>query len=282
MPAERADGRPPARDGLTAVRTVLRGTVSDGEFFAARAGDSPYRPGELIAPGTALARPVPAWTFPAVPAEPPIPFDYEVLHVDEELIVVDKPHFLPTTSNGRIVRETVQTRLRRDFGEDVTPLHRLDRLTAGVVVCSRRPATRGAYQRLFQDRKVRKRYLARTVTALGQPTWRELSMPMRKRPGARSVVVDEEGTMTVTRLRGAGDVVELEPVTGHTHQLRVVLAQLGAPIVGDDVYPRDVGLRLRDYSSPLHLLATGVEFTDPVDGRKRAFTSLRGLPANLD
>lgn len=282
MSAERADGRPPARDGLTAVRTVLRGTTPVGEFFAARAGDSPYRPGELIAPGTVLERPVPAWTFPVIPEEPPIPFDYDVLHVDEELIVVDKPHFLPTTSNGRIVRETVQTRLRRDFGEDVTPLHRLDRLTAGVVVCSRRPATRGAYQRLFQDRKVRKRYLARTVTAVGQPTWRELSVPMRKQPGGRSVAVDDEGTMTVTRLRGAGTVVELEPLTGHTHQLRVLLAHLGAPIVGDDVYPRDLGLKLRDYSSPLHLLAAGVEFADPVDGRERVFTSLRGLPANLD
>ena len=95
------------------------------------------------------------------PPEPPIPFHYEVLYADRDLIVVDKPHFLPTTSNGRIVRETVQTRLRVECGEDeIVPLHRLDRLTSGVVVCSRNPATRGAYQELFARRKVHKEYHA--------------------------------------------------------------------------------------------------------------------------
>ncbi|HZK32687.1 MAG TPA: pseudouridine synthase [Corynebacterium sp.] len=278
---ERADGRPPARAGITATRTVLHGKVPEGEYYAARAGDSPYLPGTLLTAGTALPRPVPAWTFPELPEEPVIPFDYEVLHLDEQLIVIDKPHFLPTTSNGRIVRETVQTRLRREFGEEVTPLHRLDRLTAGVVVCSRRRETRGAYQSLFQERAVGRRYVAHTTAPLAEPRWREIAVPMRKDPGGREVRVDPRGTRTLTRLRGTGTRVELEPVTGHTHQLRVLLNHLGAPIIGDDVYPRDRGLALYDFRVPLQLLATEVWFVDPLNGREHTFISSRSLNGNV-
>ena len=123
--------------------------------------------GTVLEPGTELPGPTLAWYHPDVPAEEPIPFDYSVLYADSDLIVADKPHFLPTTSNGRLVRETLQTRLRVDFGEeDIVPLHRLDRLTAGLVLCSRNPHTRGAYQRLFQDRAVAKHYQARLTAPL--------------------------------------------------------------------------------------------------------------------
>lgn len=273
--------RPPARDGITAQRVVLKGVVPEGEFFARPAGDSPFIPGQLIAPGTVLDKPVPAWTFPILNDEPTVPFHHDILARDEQLVVADKPHFLPTTSNGRLVRNTLQTRLRREFGEAVTPLHRLDRLTAGVVVCSLNPATRGRYQQLFQNRQVQKTYVARTNGELGIESTTVIRLGMTKRRGGRQVDVDKNGTETVTRLRSEGDIAYLEPVTGHTHQLRVVCAHLGAPIVGDDAYPVARQLALDDFDSPLHLVATGVRFVDPVSAVVREFRTRRGLPAIL-
>ena len=144
-------GRPPARAGISPRKTVLRGRVPEEEYFAARAGDSPFARHRAVArrrTPASRARLVP----PCGAAGAPIPFDYSVVHADRDLIVADKPHFLPTTTNGRLQRETLQTRLRVDFGEDgIVPLHRLDRLTAGLVICSRNPETRAAYQRIFLE-----------------------------------------------------------------------------------------------------------------------------------
>lgn len=254
-------------------------------YVAGEAGDSPFTVGERLVPGTVLEKPVPAWFHPVVPWEPAIPYSYEVLHEDADLIVVDKPHFLPSTTNGRLLRETVQTRLRVQFGEDdIVPLHRLDRLTAGVLICSRRRETRGAYQRLFQERAVHKTYLARVV---GEPTvghsCEVVRLRMRKEAGRRQVLVDDRGTHTETAVRRVGDdVVGLSPRTGHTHQLRVVLNHLGTPILGDDTYPVDRGLSLHDFSSPLHLLAAAVAFPDPLTGEDRLFRSGRELPARVE
>lgn len=258
---------------------TLSGAVPEGEYWAARAGDSPFAPGTPFRPGSMLPRAVPAWTFPTVPDEEPIPFDYTVLYRDEHLLVVDKPHFLPTTANGRIQRETLQTRLRRDLGEQVTVLHRLDRLTAGVVLCSVDPATRGRYQQLFASRRVFKRYEAHLSGPVADG---EVRLPLLKRKGSRQVVVDTRGTETVTLVRNRGSVVELEPLTGFTHQLRVVANHLGAAILGDDTYPVDRGLDLRDFSSPLHLLVRELAFSDPLSGEPRAFRSLRSLPDRIE
>lgn len=276
----------PAREGISPRKVMLSGRVPESPaYVAGQAGDSPFSAGTLLPPGLLLERPVPAWFHPEVPAEPAIPFTHEVLHVDEDLVVVDKPHFLPSTTNGRIIRETVQTRLRMELGEDdLVALHRLDRLTAGVLVCSRRPATRGLYQRLFQDRAVTKTYLAR-VTGRPRVGWHPevVRLGMRKERGRRQVHVDATATPTETTVRRVGeDVVELSPLTGHTHQLRVLLNHLGTPILGDDTYPVDRGLSLYDFSSPLHLLATEISFPDPRSGRMLTFRSRRSLPAKMN
>jgi len=265
----------PAREGISPQRVVLRDVVpADREYWAGAAGDAPFPFGTPLVAGATLDRPQPAWFHPDVPPEPEIPFRHTVLFADEDLIVVDKPGFVPSTSNGRIVRETVQTRLRVEFGEDeIVPLHRLDRLTSGVLVCSRRAATRGSYQRLFQERAVEKLYVARVdgPVAVG-PEWEPVALPMRKERGARQVTVGEGGTETLTWLRAVGpDTVEVRPVTGHTHQIRVVLNHLGMPIMGDDTYPVDRGLVLYDYSSPLALRAVAVAFDDPHRGSRRVF-----------
>lgn len=265
----------PAREGISPQRTVLRGVVpADRPYWAGAAGDSPFAFGQLLTPGTVLDRPVPAWFHPEIAPEPPIPFAHTVIHEDAELIVVDKPGFVASTSNGRIVRETVQTRLRISYGEDdIVPLHRLDRLTSGVLVCSRRRESRGAYQRLFQDRLVAKTYRARVhgPVTVGED-WQLVELPMLKTRGERQVQVVDGGVDTWTWLRRlSADEVEVRPVTGHTHQIRVVLHHLGTPIIGDDTYPVDRGLALYDFSSPLQLRAMSLAFDDPLSGRRRVF-----------
>lgn len=254
---------------------ILRDVVpADHPYWAGEAGDSPFPFGQPLIPGTPLERPVPAWFHPPVPPEPDIPFAHSVVFEDRDLIVVDKPGFVPSTSNGRIVRETIQTRLRLQYGEDdIVPLHRLDRLTSGILVCSRRRRTRAAYQRLFQDRLVDKTYVARVVgeVTVGE-AWESVELRLLKERGRRQVRVADDGVATQTWLRRVSpDQVEVRPVTGHTHQIRVVLNQLGMPILGDDTYPVDLGLALYDFSTPLHLRAVSVGFRDPFSGAGRAF-----------
>ncbi|QGU02404.1 tRNA pseudouridine synthase C [Corynebacterium kalinowskii] len=178
------------------------------------------------------------------------------------LLVVDKPPFLPSTPNGRLVRNTVQTRIRVQRGnDDIVAAHRLDRLTSGLLALSTLPESRGFYQQQFAQRHVRKRYRAQVSAPLDlSEKWRTIVLPMLKVKGERQVRVDKRGKPTVTRARLIDErLLELEPHTGHTHQLRVLCAHLGAPIVGDDTYPVDVGLQLDNYSTELKLCATELE-----------------------
>ena len=221
------------------------------------------------------------------PAERRIPFEIDIVHEDDELIVVDKPHFLASTPNGSFVRECVMTRLRVERGEDeIVAIHRLDRVTGGLLALSRRPATRGAYQKLFQEKRIRKTYraLAHLPGGAGLPLGLEDGRPkerfsrLQKISGERAVreVAGEPNAHTTIRFVGArGDVGEFEltPHTGKTHQLRVHMNGLGMPLVGDPVYPRDVEPDPYDFSDPLRLIATTLEFTDPLSGQARRFRS---------
>ncbi|MDN6523233.1 MAG: pseudouridine synthase, partial [Bifidobacterium crudilactis] len=91
--------------------------------------------------------------------EPNIPFDLRIIYEDERIIVVDKPHFLPTTPRGMWFRSTALMRLRERYDDpDIIPAHRLDRSTAGVVVFVRDPAARGADKMLFKRHETQKTY----------------------------------------------------------------------------------------------------------------------------
>ncbi len=234
------------------------------------------------------------------PPEPRVPFEVEIRHEDEDLLVVDKPHFLSSTPNGRFVRECVVTRLRAERGEDdLVAIHRLDRVTAGLLVLSRRPATRGAYQTLFQDRRIEKTYRALAwlpegwehgdalpagLEAGGQV--RDVSSRLRKIDGERAVrvVPGEPNAHTGIRLDRIGEhrgralgEFTLTPHTGKTHQLRVHMNQLGMPLLGDPVYPRDLEPDAYDFSHALQLVAHRLAFTDPLSGEHREFVSARVL-----
>ena len=182
--------------------------------------------------------------FREVADEPEVPFAEQILHQDEHLLVADKPHFLPVTPAGRFVRQTLLARLIASTGNrELVPLHRIDRGTAGLVLFSCNPDTRASYQRLFAERRIDKGYeaLAPALPALEFPL-RRSSRIGRGEPFFRMAEVAGE-TNALSRV----DVIErrddvwryaLEPVSGRKHQLRVHMAALGAPILGDDFYPQ--------------------------------------------
>lgn len=214
-----------------------------------------------------------------VPAEVPIPFDERIVYADDHLLIADKPHFLPVTPVGQYVRETLLARLiRRTGNPDLTPLHRIDRGTAGLVAFSPNVESRATYQGLFRDRLIRKRYLA-----LAPP------LPSLQFPHVRSTRIARGEPFIVSAevagIANAETRIEVEeraslawryalyPVTGKKHQLRLHLCALGAPIVNDELYPH-VALRpADDFSRPLQLLAQRLEFPDPLTGTLRRFDS---------
>ncbi|WP_229054290.1 pseudouridine synthase [Aeromicrobium sp. Leaf350] len=235
--------------------------------------DDPYRPHTFI------------WFHRDLREEPVVPGALDVLHRDERLVVVDKPPFLSTIPRGRHVAQSVVVRLRDELGlPELSPAHRLDRITSGVLVLTTERRWRGAYQSLFQERAVAKAYLA---LARHDP---RLRLPLvvrnhlRKARGAWQVEVvpdapvNAETLVELDHVVGEQAVYRLTPRTGQTHQLRVHLAGLGLPIVGDPLYPEVLDVEVDDFRSPLQLLAHELAFTDPVDGAERRFRSRRVLP----
>lgn len=214
-----------------------------------------------------------------------VPFTEEVLFENEHLLVADKPHFLATAPVGNYVEQTLLRRLQQRFNlPELTPAHRLDRLTAGVLLLCKRAVDRDAYQALFRQQQVDKVY-----EALAAP------LPQLQFPHVRRsrIVNDPHYFFRSCELAGAAnsetriEVLQtgkeywhyrLFPLTGRKHQLRVHLSALGAPILGDDFYPQPQQRRsVDDFQQPLQLLARSLAFTDPLTGVKMQFSSRRDL-----
>jgi tRNA pseudouridine32 synthase/23S rRNA pseudouridine746 synthase len=235
--------------------------------------DTPFRPRHDV------------WLYRELAEEVAVPFPVTVVHRDEYLLVVDKPHFLATMPRGRHVAQTALVRLRRELDlPTLSPAHRLDRLTAGLLMFVIQPRHRGAYQSLFRDRQVHKTYEA---IAPYDPA---LELPRT----VRSRIVKERGVLAARELAGPPnaetrvELIEhrdglgryrLTPTTGRTHQLRVHLNGLGIPILGDPVYPTVTEARPDDFDHPLQLLATELEFVDPVTGDQRHYATRAKLAA---
>lgn len=221
--------------------------------------------------------------YRAVEAEPHIPFEAVVLWQDAQLMVVDKPHFLPVLPSGKYLQETVLTRLKNMLGLDaLSPIHRIDRDTAGLVLFSKQLASRGAYQELFRTRQVDKTYecIAPWNADLPWPIRRESRiapsahfMQQTEVDGVPNALTHIEPIEVLGRLAR----YSLKPVTGQRHQLRVHMAALGLPMVGDGIYPKLTPEGSADYSQPLQLLAKTIAFVDPRSGERREFHSQRTL-----
>ncbi len=235
--------------------------------------------------------------FRHVAAEPHIPFDATVLYQDEHLVVADKPHFLPVTPSGRYVQETLLVRLKNKLNlPHLSPLHRLDRDTAGLVLFGVQAKERGAYQQMFHDRKVNKTYaaIAPFHDAIALPTTREsrlenspVYMQMMETVGAPNSKTHIALTKRLNKIQGGTRLAqyELHPVTGKRHQLRVHMCCLGIPIVNDGIYPvltpEQPFMSSADYAKPLQLLAKRLAFTDPITGRAHLFESQQRLLSSL-
>lgn len=256
----------PAISRVTWLQRMMRGDVED-ESGVTVTSDRPCQAQLRV------------YYYRDVEVEEHIPFDEFILHQDEHLLVVDKPHFLPVTPSGKYLQETVLVRLKRKLGlADLVPIHRIDRDTAGLVLFSIQPATRNAYQALFRERAVHKTYEAIAP-------WRpDLVFPQSR----HSCIVAGEGFMTQREVDGTPnalthiDVLEvkdhvaryqLSPITGKRHQLRVHMNALGLPIVGDGIYPVLTPEGQTNYEHPLQLLAKSIEWMDPMTHKVRQFTS---------
>ncbi|MFJ2258829.1 RluA family pseudouridine synthase [Streptomyces sp. NPDC087844] len=265
---ERLAPRAAAIDEMLAAGEIVD---ADGRPVTA---DTAYVPGSFV------------WFHRELPDEERVPFPVEVVFRDEHIVVADKPHFIATTPRGSHVTETVLARLRRELGVPALgAAHRLDRLTAGLVLFTVRPEERGTYQSLFRDRLIRKEYEAVAPYAPA------LDLPVT----VRSRILKERGVLAAREVPGEPNAVtrvelmehwegraryRLLPHTGQTHQLRVHMSALGVPILGDPLYPEVTGpVPTGDFRRPLQLLARVLEFTDPVTGHSHSFRSGRTLLA---
>lgn len=259
----------PAIDRATWLDRMARGRVLD-------ARQQPIGPQHAYRVGLRIHY------FREVPNETPVPFQERILHLDEHLLVADKPHFLSVMPAGEYVEETLLARLCKRLGNpDLVPIHRIDRLTAGLVLFSVNPQSRGAYQALFRERAIHKRYEAIC------PALPHLQFPLRRQlrmvPGEPFFLMREgegepnsETLIEVLERRDHLWRYALTPITGRKHQLRLHMATLGAGICNDPFYPQLLPREERDqddYSRPLKLLARGLRFRDPLSGEPREFES---------
>lgn len=252
--------------------TTWRARIDAGEVVDASGQavrhDTPYRPQLKV------------YYYRRPPPEPAFPVDETVIYRDEWIVVADKPHFMPVTPSGRHLNETLLVRLRRRLGIDaLAPVHRIDRDTAGLVLFSVQPHTRGAYQSVFRERAADKVYeavapvrhdLAYPHTHRSRLVDGDNFMTMREVPGEPN----SETRVELVEASGAFGRFRLRPVTGKRHQLRAHMAALGMPLRHDGIYPRLLPERdVPDYARPLQLVARALSFTDPVTGQARSFES---------
>lgn len=301
-----SNNRPPMIDGVSPSRVFLQKgpwpTYED--FLAARIpalskaewqdrlaeGKVLDAEGRPLAPGLPCPPAGMLYYYRSLPAERPIPLAETILYQDEWLVVADKPHFLPVIPTGRYLHETLLVRLKKRLNIDtLSPIHRIDRETAGLVVFCIKPETRALYQALFRERAVEKHYeaIAAYHPGLFLPAcYRSCLVPSEKHFMQMKEIAGVANAETRIRLieaKGQLARYALQPLTGRKHQLRVQMAALGIPILHDRIYPRlfpeeqAFAGENKDFSCPLQLLAKTLSFTDPFTRQPRFFESAQQL-----
>lgn len=239
--------------------------------------------GRPVQPDTPLLHGLRLYYYREVAAEPEVPFEAQILFQDAHIVVADKPHFLPVVPGGKYLQNTLLVRLKNQLGlPDLSPIHRIDRDTAGLVLFAIHKADRGAYQALFRERVVHKTYEAiapwnpqLTFPREHASRMQESSQFIRMQevpgtPNSFTLMEMLEHNQHWARYR-------LSPISGKRHQLRVHMASLGLGLKGDGLYPVVDDAPEGDFSRPLMLLAQTLSFTDPVTGQQRSFTTQRSL-----
>ena len=289
----------PLRDGVGPSCVVLpsKGQGSMLDFLAQRlpgvqrsewvqrmqAGDVVDERGVAVLPHRPFEGGIRLYYYRQLQSEPTLPFAETVLYQDEHLLVADKPHFMPVTPSGRYLQQTLLVRLKRRLDlPELSPLHRIDRDTAGLVLFSVQQRTRGAYQALFRDRQITKHYDAVAPWRPDVPFPRDHRSRLEESPQffrMHEVPGDPNSHTRMQVLQVAGDwaLYRLSPITGKRHQLRVHMAALGLPLRNDPFYPVVNDPPEGDYSRPLQLLARSLEFVDPLTTEPRVFESQQRL-----
>lgn len=225
--------------------------------------------------------------FRRLAREPEIPFEEQILFQDKHILVADKPHFLPVTPSGLYLHQTLLNRLKKKTGiSTLSPIHRIDRDTAGLVIFSINPSERAQYQNLFRDRVVQKIYEA--IAPYSDELAQRLPLIHRSRleESAHFLQMEEvDGEANTDTHIELIEVMKpwakyrLMPGSGKKHQLRCHLNALGVPIQYDQIYPvltpyQEYDL---DFLKPLQLLAKEICFRDPITAENRVFISQRML-----
>ena len=252
---------------------VWRQRMADGKVH--------WHDGSLITTESLFKAQQRVYYYREVESEPCIPFKETILFQDQHILVAYKPHFLSVTPGGIYVNECLQNRLRRSTGiEALQALHRLDRVTAGLVMFSVNPDTRNCYHHLFETRQMHKTYQAIANIRDGEnligKEWEIKNRIEQSEPRfCMRVTEGEANSHSVIRCLQQSThqaLFELNPVTGKTHQLRVHMQALGWPILNDKYYPKLQPLSADNYSEPLQLLAKELTFIDPVTQHSRHFS----------
>ena len=274
------------------------------------AGDVLNAKGEHMAPSDSLLGESYLLYFRHVVDEPTLPFKAQIIFQDDHLVVADKPHFMPVTPGGQYVQQSLLVQLKQQLNlPELSPVHRIDRETAGLVVLSVRAQDRDAYQSLFRMRQVEKTYEAIAGAPETSPFKPQFPLIHRSRMvedekffRMRELAADEiaKGESfnsetwidCVERMASSNSNMQwhsahpsamakyvLKPLTGQRHQLRVHMNALGLPLVGDQFYPivKRVESEPEDFKQPLQLLANTIAFIDPLTRIKRQFSSLLEL-----
>ena len=265
--------------------------------------------GQAISPEHGLFNESHLLYFRHVADEPDLPFKAQIIYQDAHLVVADKPHFMPVTPGGQYVQQSLLVQLKQELNlPELSPLHRIDRDTAGLVMFSVRAEDRNAYQALFRLRQVEKIYEA--IAGAPETSPQHLSFPLihqstlvedsqffrmrelspdefsEARPYNSETWIDCVERLPASENSTQKDApsrelarYQLKPVTGQRHQLRVHMNALGLPLVGDQFYPlvKRGAQEPDDFNSPLLLLAKKISFKDPLSSAFRSFESPRQL-----
>jgi tRNA pseudouridine32 synthase/23S rRNA pseudouridine746 synthase len=277
--------------------------IGDGKV---RFGDgSPAMPLSKVGPGMEIRY------FREVAAEPRVSDAHQILYRDDHILVACKPHFLPVVPGGRFVRQCLLYHLMEETGlRGLSPVHRIDRHTAGLVLFSIHENERGPYQDLFKDRQVEKEYLANVRWLSGAFSEKKTEKKTEKEAPSQEGPPGQEGPsgqdswelqgriekygpalrrrltegvpnafcrMSLLKRSGAYAKLALHPLTGKTHQLRLQVSQIGAAILHDPLYPDLFPEAPDDPARPLQLLSKSLRFRDPFTQRELTFTSPRAL-----
>ena len=231
---------------------------------------------EILHPGQTVVWHRPPWD------EAPVPTNFDILHEDESIVVINKPSGLPTMPAGGFLDHTLLSLMRERYPE-ASPLHRLGRHTSGLVLFARTPTAASRLARAWRDHEVKKTY-----RALGLGTTRAevfvIDVPIGPvpHPVLGSVQAASDGgkpshsVAIVLEQRHDSSLFSVEIATGRPHQIRIHMAWAGHPLVGDSLYEAGGGLKPHpglpgDGGYLLH--AERLQFTHPDSGKRVTMTA---------